>query len=202
MRLWTVQPAIVWEQLQRHGRLRVDEARLGSGGYVPGAYRWLREQLTRRLPGYPAGLPRWAYCAKPDLRWVRHYRPAGQREVRLELEPAPGTFLTFPCWAWNEVYGGNYRALGRDERDAWMRAMREAVPDEDLWPLPEPWRTELEASWQRLFNPALPSRAWDEECPFFNTRSGSREGVLGLLRLEEVRAVTPFVGAGRRGPGE
>lgn len=52
MRLWTIQPFTVWEQLQQKDQLRVDEALLPYHGYVPEAYRWLMRQLAQRFPGY------------------------------------------------------------------------------------------------------------------------------------------------------
>ena len=195
MNLWTVQPLVVWEQLQRRGSLQVDEARLMTQGYVPEAYRWLVRQLKLRIPNYPGTLPWWAYCEKPDLRWVRHSRPAGQREVRLELEPRPGTFLTFPCWAWDVVYCRRYLSPTRQEHDEWVEAMRRAVPDEDGWPLPEPWQTQLQASWLRLFDQSLPSRPWHRETL---GKCGSHEAVIGILRVQDVRQVTNFVGCNKR----
>src|SRR5436853_7853922 len=53
MRLWTVQPLVVWEQLEQLGLLFVDEIRLSTPGYVPESYRWLALQLEQRLPDYP-----------------------------------------------------------------------------------------------------------------------------------------------------
>jgi hypothetical protein len=194
MRLWTVQPLVVWEQFQHRALLQVDESRRSTPDYVPHSYRWLVEQLKQRIPAYPGTLPWWAYCEKPDLRWVRHCRPAGQREVRLELEPCPDSFLTFPSWAWDDVYCGHYLSFEREEHDEWMGEMRQAVPDEDGWPLPEPWRTQLEASWLRLFDRDLPSHSWDHEAI---SEPGSRQAVLGVLRLEEVRQVTHFVGCSK-----
>lgn len=195
MRLWTIQPLTVWEQLQQQEQLHVDEACLPYGGHTPERYRWLASRLTEMLPDYPGTLPWWAYCEKPDLRRLRHYRPAGQPQVRLELEPRPGDYLTFPVWAWHTVYCGDYVSPTHQEHAGWMDALRQAVPDEDTWPLPEPWKTQLEASWHRLFNTALPPVPWDEWCI---GQSGSREAVLGLLRLADVRRVTPFVGTDRR----
>jgi hypothetical protein len=193
MRVWTIQPLEVWEQLRQSARVRVDEARLPYGGYVPEAYRWLTRQLAARLPDYPGTVPWWAYCRKPDLRLFRHHRPAGQPEVRLELEPRPGDYLTYPIWAWDGVHSCRYLAP-EPERAAWTAALRQAVPDEDTWLLPEPWRTQLEASWERLFDPTLPALPWDDSGVL---KSGDREAVLAVLRLEDLRAVTPFIGAGR-----
>jgi hypothetical protein len=193
--VWTVQPLAVWEQLQRQGTLYVEERQLGDGnGYVPDAYRWLVKQLKRRVPGYRGHLPWWAHCAKPDLRCFRHSGLEGQEEVRLELDVLAHECLVFPCWAWNTVYGQNYLAATQSEHDAWMRAMREAVPDEDEWPLPAPWRGQLEASWERLFSPDLPALAWDAEGPWTEERSW--EAVFEQLRPEQVRRVTCFRGTG------
>jgi hypothetical protein len=194
MRIWTVQPLVVWEQFQQQALLHVDETRTSTPGYVPDSYPWLAQQLKERLPQYPGTIPWWAYCEKPDLRWVRHRRHEGERQVRLELEPRAGTFLTYPLSAWDTVFCGQYLSFARQEHDEWVQAMRRAVPDEDAWPLPEPWRTQLEASWLRLFDPDLPPRPWDDENLVLLGKSGTREAVLGLLRLEEVRQVTHFVG--------
>jgi hypothetical protein len=193
-RLWTIQPLEVWVQLQIHGCVHVDEFRLTTPGYVPDSYRWLVRQLEERLPNYPGTLPWWAHCRKPDLRWVRHREPASQRHLRIELEPPPGMFLTFRGWAWDVVFCGQYLSSARAEHDEWMEAMRQDVPDEDMWPLPEPCQSQLEASWLRLFDPDLPPKPWDDGA-FCKTEDC--EGVLGLLRLEDVRHVTEFMGCDR-----
>jgi hypothetical protein len=109
--------------------------------------------------------------------------------------PAQLQCATFPCWAWDTVYCGQYLSFARQEHDEWVEAMRQAVPDEDARPLPQPWQTQLEASWLRLFDPHLPSQSWDDEAI---SKSGSREAVLGVLRVEEVRQVTEFFGCSKR----
>lgn len=196
MRLWTVQPEIVWEQIQRNGTLSVDESLIAENGYIPWQYRWLAEQLKKRLPDYCGDLPWWAYCEKPDLRWVRHYRPRGQRQVRIELEISQGEAFITPSWAWNTLYGGGYLSFEQTVQDDWMARMQRAVPDEDTWPLPEPWKTELEASWGRLFDPQLPTRSWEQESLF--RVDEEREAVFGTIRLEDVRGITLFTGASQR----
>jgi hypothetical protein len=197
MRLWTVQPLTVWEQIQQHGEVHVDEARMHTPSFVPPAYRWLVRQLEQRLTGYPGTCPWWTYCEKPDLRWVRHTRPAGEQHVRIELEPAFGTFLAFPRWAWDRIYCRQYLSFTRSEHDEWTAAMRRAVPDEDAWPLPEPWGGQLEASWLRLFDRDLPPRSWHQGG---GDGSDSQEAVLGTLRLTEVREVKHFVGCSKWRP--
>lgn len=196
MRVWTVQPLLVWERLQEAGTLRVDPTCLPYGdGYIPWQYEWMAARMQERIPEYGGGLPWWAYCRKPDLRWVRHSRPKGYSEVRIELEVDHA--LAFPGWAWDVVYAGHFLAFTETEREAWMLAMRQAVPDEDLWPLPEPWRGELEASWLLLFAPNLPAHSGTHAS---GTEPVYAEAVLETLRLPDVRAVTHFVGNSRRRP--
>lgn len=194
MRVWTVQPVNVWEQLQQDGKLTVDKSRLPHNGYVPPQYHWLAEHLKNRLPEYRGELPWWAYCEKPDLRRVRHYRPSGKRQVRIELEVSHEEAFAMPCWAWHTVYCGDYLSVDREEHDDWVAQLQKAVPDEDTWPLPQPWKAELEASWERLFDPTLIARSWDRESEF----GTEREAVFGTIRLTSVRGVTFFTGAFRR----
>src|SRR5262245_44478711 len=84
MRLWTVQPLAVWERLEANCRGIADPFRANPDGWAHPRYSWLAWQLRARITGSRGHLPWWAYCAPPDLRWVRHSRPAGSREVRIE----------------------------------------------------------------------------------------------------------------------
>src|SRR5579864_871521 len=191
MRLWTIHPARVWEALQEEGKLLVDERHLPSFGYVPEQYRWLVNQLTCRIPGYPGSLPWWSYTKKPDLRSFRFLRPAG-KEVRIELELDAGEFVVFPAWAWNQVLCQHYLSVVGGEYVKWEKRLRSVVPDEDLYPLPQPWQSELEKSWERLFEPTLPPS------PVMGTWGTSDTvAVFGILRLGNVRQITPFRGMQR-----
>ena len=192
-RIWTIQPIQVWRLLRKQQPLYVHEKCDWYRGYVPPAYRWLQSQLGGKLGTYSGHLPWWAHCHKPDLRTYRHGARglhAGTMEVRLELEIADDSFLGFPCWAWNRVFCQDYLAATRQEYEGWTRALRRAVPDEDVWPLPEPWRSQLEASWQRLFDPDLPALDWDEDSLLRG--NARREGVFESLRLDDVRRVTTY----------
>lgn len=191
MHLWTIQPAHVWNLLQNRALLYVDNSQKYRG-FIPPAYRWLQSQLIRRLPGYCGHLPWWAYCHRPDLRRHRHLRPKGVTEVRLELEISEERVLRFPGWAWHRVFCADYLATTREEYDDWISELRKAVPNEETWPLPEPWRLRLEASWERLFSAELPLLDWDESSPW--SRTVYLEAVFEQLRLKDVRNVTFFKG--------
>lgn len=196
MKLWTIQPAEVWCQIQADGVAKVDRFRMFGADYVPPAYEWLVDQLALRRDWQPQRLPWWCYCAKPDLRSHRHCCVGSQ--VRLELEVDAKRALTMPCWAWDTVYRQDYLALTEREKQDWNERMLSSVPlDPDiqddripLWPLPEPWMSELCASWERLFDPCLPASHWTNEHIFEGT-----EAVIQEIRGSDVRNVTAFTGA-------
>lgn len=191
--IWTIQPARVWQTLQRERSLYVQEDAEKYRGYIPPAYRWLQSQLAKRMPAYRGHLPWWAYCVKPDLRRHRHLRPEGAMEARLQLEISEESLVRFPCWAWHRVFCEDYLATTRGEYENWNRELRKAVPHEDTWPLPQPLRLQLEATWERLFAPELPLLDWDEGSPW--SRSVCLEAVFEQLRLDDVRNVTLFKGS-------
>jgi hypothetical protein len=197
MRVWTIQPLGVWRSLCRQGSLQVSPDALKYGGYIPPAYEWLQSQLAKRLSCYTGHLPWWVYCQKPDLRRHRHALRSGVVGVRLELEVSEASLLTFPSWAWHQVFCEDYLALTREEYDQWMAGLRRACPDEDVWPPPEPWRSQVEASWERLFSAELPSLSWNWDYEW--ARKPSTEGVLETIRLDDVRRVRHFSGTLKEG---
>ena len=113
--------------------------------------------------------------------------------MRLELEVRDEFVVRFPCWAWHRVFCEDYLAATRDEYENWISPLRKAIPDEDTWPLPNPWRLRLEASWKQLFSPKLPLLDWDEDSQW--SRNPCMEAVVELLRLADVQHVTFFKGA-------
>ena len=195
MRLWTVQPLLVWERVQSQGVLHVDPEYTGYG--TPDSYLWLVEQLKKYQRGYSGRLPWWAYCQKPDLRWVRHHCPLGQIHVRLELELPRKKAFIFSRWAWDVVYCGDFLAYGALEYAKWHGSWQAMLPYADVraWELPEPWYSQLRASWERLFDPDLPSKSWED---FSEGPDDRFEAVFEPLRLQDVKQVTSFIGARKR----
>jgi hypothetical protein len=200
MRIWTIQSAQVWQALRSKRLLYVQEDAGKYRGYIPPAYRWLQSQLATRLPAFCGHLPWWAYCLKPDLRRHRHVWPGGGVQVRLELEISDESIVRFPCWAWQRVFCEDYLATTREEYENWVRELRHGVPDEETWPLPQPWRLQLESSWETLFAPELSVLDWNEGSRW--SRGPCLEGVFELLRLDDVRHVTLFKGSMSFGQGK
>ena len=195
MRLWTIQPREVWEKLENHGEVWVEEACL-TDGYVPDQYRWLAQRLARHLPDYSGRLPWWAYGEFADLRSYRFTRPRGKPQVRIELELSADRAYRMPCWAWNMVYGAQYLTLDAAEHECWMGEVQKAFPGDDywLWQLPDPWKSQLEASWELLFHPDLPSEACVPDHAFAGRTT---EIVFEVIRHVDVVRVTHFTGASR-----
>lgn len=194
IKLWTIQPWTVWEQVRAQGKVFVDSRYTAN---LHDCYEWLLEQLPKHISGYGNHYPWWAYCVRPDLRAQRHYHTLGERFVLMELELPKDRVLTFPFWAWDLIFRGQYLSVDRQESEDWENRLRVAVPDEDVYPYPEPWRSELVASWRRLFEPNLPDWAWswlDEPPP------SKREAVFEVLDRQYVRRVTSFIGTRANAP--
>lgn len=189
--LWTIQPASVLEPLRESGVLRVDRMKLVG---VPHAYRWLARQLRRRVPGYRGGLPWWFSTKRPDLRRHRFRWPRGEALVRLEVELDSARVASFPSWAWDLVYTGDFLARSLSEYRSWEAGLRRAGIDEDTGPLPLPWRSHLERSWERLFT-ALPDRPWRGYRRLRGWALLGTEAVAEEIRASDVRSATRLQGA-------
>lgn len=188
-RVWTIQRRVVWQRLRCEKALYVDEQYVCT----PPAYRWLRSQLRRRLPNYTGHLPWWAYCEKPDLRRHRHVLPQSTVHVRLEIEVEESYLLRFPCWAWTRVLCGDYLAATLAEYREYYKQLQRAGYTAESWPPPEPWRSQLYHSWEKLFDASLPRRDWSGNC--LAGRGAQTVAVFEVLRLDAVRQVTIFQGA-------
>ena len=191
MRIWTVRPSAVWQQIRTLGRVFVDPARVAPDGWVHPQSAWLARQLRMRLTGSQGRLSWWAYCTRPDLRGIRHLCPNGSREVLIEFEPPPGAAVVFPSWAWNVVFMGTYLPLDRTDFRAWRARLKQAGvdPDDDE---PKPFRTELVVSWERLFAAELRTGAIGT-----GSRSGQAAKWWRCWTQLGCRGVREFVGTNR-----
>ena len=197
MKLWTVHPVEVWNCLRDAGEVWVDASKKPTG-YLHPPYRWLADQMSSRLMGSSGQLLWFAYCSRPDLRWVRHSRLAGQLNVLIEFTPPPGNAFIFPKWAWNKIFCQQYLALSRDQHREWNRKEKASMGrnfKNQRESLPKILHAELEKSWERLFVPDLPAR-----CSWERSLVGEGfEAVVVVLRLGWVNQVTEFVGTGAWG---
>lgn len=192
--LWTIQPVAVWETLRSQGVVHVDPGRIAAARINP-QYRWLTKQLARRLSTWEGLIPWWFYCRRPDLRQHRHIQRGDQ--VLIEVVPPSGTFLSFSCWAWHEVFCMKYLSISREDEQQWQRDVAQAtgLPAKDaMWSnYTQELRRKARKSWSRLFDPDLPVRSWRK-----GWLSTSQEAVMESIRMDWVRCTTAFEGASRR----
>jgi uncharacterized protein YjbI with pentapeptide repeats len=147
VRLWSFQPLDVWENLQTHDSLYVASQRIYPG--YKWAYDWFRQQLKERMPHYEGHYPWWAWHGKKPPIWGDTFQDRGALTVRLELQLPSYRVLLSDFLAWSNVMVRNYIAFTRDEQDAWEVELEQY--DLVMAPYPEPWRTRLETSWERIF---------------------------------------------------
>ncbi|MBC7099393.1 DUF3841 domain-containing protein [Candidatus Bipolaricaulota bacterium] len=185
MRVWTIQPVEVLEQLEAEEVLYADLA------YIPEefrhAYDWMRAQMKRRILGYRGHYPWWGWHSpRPDLRRSGHL-PRGTQGVCLELELDPHEVLLSDFDVWHVVLNRGYLALGEDEEEEWYQRLEAAVPDSRIRPLPEPWWSDMLSSWERIFDleALAASEYWRGERYI--------QATFEVLRLADVRKCKPFV---------
>lgn len=183
MRVWTLQPLTVYEQLKENKTL-IARPELGSGDDLAEAYAWMRRQMAARVPRYQGGPVWWAYSLKPDLRRERH-RMMPEPFVCLELELAEEEILISDFGVWDAVLNDWFYSQSADETEAWDQRWEQCKLRKDE-PALAALRTEKEASWESLFPSAsivTSSKEDDWQVTFEH------------LRLVDVRGVRHFRGA-------
>jgi hypothetical protein len=168
IRLWTVQPAAVWEALKQQGRLYVDrrnpEFLENVAGYLH-AYEWMQEQMSYRIPSYKWHLPWWAYPDPIDLRRFRwHAGSPGRKLVRLELLVSREEVLVSSLGLWDRVLAYDLvpRSRGPGEAEIELSKWYEDLGQNGIAnqsgfgkchdPYPEPWNSRLRGSWGHIFD--------------------------------------------------
>jgi hypothetical protein len=183
IRVWTIQSPSWWRTLQVRGILCGDGRR--AFPFFRPAYRWLMAQMAARVPGYRGRFPVWVWQSpKPDLRHSGHL-PRGEAGVRIELELARDRVLLLDFEAWHCVINRSHLSLSFREDRNWDRRTKGVDPGRA--PLPEPFESELQATWARVFDfdRLRRTKLWG--------RVESIQGVTEYVRLDEVRRVEEFV---------
>lgn len=207
VRFWTIQPRVIWEQMERGDSVRVDSDHPRYEGKRPWQYKWLAAGLRHHRRGFDGGWPWWLRCDEPDVAdYLGATLPGGREQASIELELPEDRYATFPLWMWETIYTGHYLASTREELEAWHRELRTAVPDPDTGPLAEPWQGRLESSWERIFDRDWQPRFWyrdqelpDQESDLTSLMLEASEDVVGLtqeLRSSDAANVVLFTAAG------
>ncbi len=155
MVLWTIQSMAAWERLQQERILRGDGRR--SQVYYRYAYQWMAEQMRLRLPPPHSKFPLWGWYrwqgirrAKPDLRASGHLTK-GAPGVRIEFELPGDRVLLSNFEAWHCVLNRCFLSLSEEEEEAFAAEMERASVQQK-WSYPEPFRSRVLSSWQRIFD--------------------------------------------------
>jgi hypothetical protein len=148
IRAWTIQSREAWENFSKSGVLRADGRRVSRHHHD--SYRWMMEQMRRRLPFYRGRFPVWAwYRPKPDLRGTG-FLPPGWQGVRLEFVVPTSRVLFSDFASWHHVLNGWYLPLCRAEAEEWEQASGTGGTA---------FRQRLLDSWERIFDLPLLERS-------------------------------------------
>ena len=186
MRLWTMQPLRVWEEVQRAGVYRCDAALCWMAEELPHAYAWLAREMTKRVGPPPQGVdyPVWAWYMqngkhkKPDLRSARwSYGPGDEDYCCIELEIAPERVLLSDFDVWHCVLN-NGLISDTEEEDTAQEALYESLSDEEKIAYKE-------KNWERVLDISPLNNDW-------TTRGEWVQATFWELKREDVRAVRFF----------
>jgi len=192
VRLWTIQPVEFWEASKEKGVLRSDGRRLAHGQDFRYPYRWLREQMKQRVPGYGGRPPLWFWLEKPDMRKTC-WSEGGLGVIRLEVEVPEERVLVSDFLLWHTPLNGGYLGTSEADDDAFYREAERRlgrkharVGDEDF---PEDLKKRVLASWERIF----PYR-WREleGLDWFGEIPGLLQACAEEIRVEEVVRAEEF----------
>lgn len=166
MKLWSIQPAEIYSQIQEKGSYRFNREKAVSKfnlwpEFCQAAYGWLVLQMTGRIGKPPSGTeyPVWAWHTwdgkrkHPDLRCRQGER--GEEMVCMELEVPDDQVLLSDYDAWHFVlndfyYGDAQDDDGFDRESEWFDSLSE-----------EDQKKEKERSWQKIFNLERRNTEWD-----------------------------------------
>jgi hypothetical protein len=114
----TMQRPSWWRALQERGEIHGD-GRYACHHFRP--YKWMMEQMRRRVPGYGGGFPIWLWHSpKPDLRHSGHLS-RGEQALRIELESPRELVLVSDFETWHCVLNRWHLSLTWRESREWDR---------------------------------------------------------------------------------
>ena len=190
MILWTIQDMAAWERLQQRGLLRGDGRRVPV--YYRHAYRWMAEQMRLRLPPPHARFPLWGWWrwrgikqCKPDLRASGHL-VKGVPGVRIEFELPEDRVVLSDFEAWHCVLNCCFLSLREQEEEIFTKEL-ERTGMQQRWPYPEPVRSQVVSSWQRIFDLEAGDPEW-----WGPLSKRSVQATFWELALSQIRRVDTF----------
>ena len=188
MRVWTIQPQKVYDQLRLDGVVHVDFSLSPYGKWEEfrRSYGWMIEQMKSQIGLPPTGVtyPYWAWHTlgwehkRPDLRRIE-FRNCSDLTVCIELELPESQVLLSDDEKWhyvlNDWYLGDATSIAEFEaEDKWL----ESLSEKEL-------RTQKLKSWNKVFNVDPVHDEWQGQ-------GRDVQATFWELRLSDVIAVRHF----------
>jgi len=194
-----------WHSLHKHGILRATQDFVEDKDNIP-AYTWLIEQMKIRIGPPPiAGLfPIWGWYQwldesrnRPDIRAIRWWHPAGEKNVRIEIECDENKILLSDYDLWHFVLNYWYLATSEKDHDRFHRNYPDLYSitwqNLDLNIPSKKFHQLIRDRWQLIFD-----IDWENEDAAHPRSKKSIQATLWEINLAMVRDVTEFKGSPRR----
>lgn len=181
--LWTIQTEEAYRDFERTGILRANEDLLFCGDDLRFAYDWLSNQMVQRIgtPPETVRYPVWAWYQwegkrkRMDQR-LSGYAKRGTRLVQITFEADPGAFLLSDFDTWHIVLAKQFAANSEAEWDRFYEAN------------PHPTQSDVEPSWDRIFDLSCCTPDWDCE-----PDKKSIQATLWQIEMSQVKKVEHFL---------
>lgn len=184
--LWTVQPKAFWEQMQHTGWLRCDgrKSTYQSDPDMRAAYRWMRQQMKLRIPGYSGRFPIWAWPEKKPRKRDYAYDKGVRELVRIKFTAAPRAVLISSFEAWHGVMTPSY--IGKADRGEIFHTLFEEAQEIGMAETVARLKADREKSWEAIFDiPLVTELGW-------HLPQNDVQAVIEEVHISQVRTVQPL----------
>ena len=201
MRLWTIQTPDRLHDLNRDGLIRGSWDFLRADEHLVfyiEPYKWMVEQMQKRLPDVSGEAPMWAQPHRPDLRRDR-WQWGDRYMVLIEFDAPDDAVLLSDYGLWHQVLNNFHCSFSEAECDEFNdredKRNRELVETHGFgyrkawrWVKRE-FRQEIRASWERIFDPEAIAQADPE---WIGSPPHEKQACLDHLRRDWIRSVLVF----------
>lgn len=156
MIVWSIRSVSELKILETHGRFFTADQKVPD--FRRDSYAWMAARLGKQVARPPyINFPVWAWYQwrgpthpRPDLR-VSSHLPRGMEGALIKLDIPEHQLLLSDFQRWHAVLNRHYLPESRRDEERFERALRHSGV-KPKWPYPEPFATEVEQSWERIFD--------------------------------------------------
>ncbi len=191
MKLWTVQPVDVYNDIMSTGIYRCQKDKIQLPELIP-YYDWMVKEMTKKIGQPPANVnyPVWAIHTekwehkKPDLRFLRgEFGKKGDHFACIEVDIPDKDVVLSDFDAWSIILVNGLITETRSESDE-LDALYDSLPDSEK----EKMRLD---NWKRVFDISVLKNDW-------TTRGKSIQATFWELKKEQICDVRFFEGSARQ----